>query len=229
MSTSSSPRPRSTARELALDIALPVGLYFLLYAGLGVGLVTSLILSSIPPLARTIVGVIRDREIEGLAALMLAVNLAGIAISFVSGDARLLFVRNSAISGVVGVSVLVSVMAGRPLMSGGLKLFVAKDDAARNAAWDRLSAASAEFHRLELRYSTVWGVILLVECVARVIGAFALPVSTMAWASDVMIGVATTTAAIASGALCVPRMELLLAAETGTAPRRHPHNRPVAA
>jgi hypothetical protein len=225
----SSRRPRSTGRELALDVALPLGLYFLLHAGLGVGLVTSLVLSSIPPLVRTVVGVIRDREIKGLAALMLAVNLAGIAVTFVSGDARLLFIRNSAVSGVVAASVLISVAAGRPLMSGALKLFMAKDHPARNAAWDRLSAESAEFHRLELRYSAVWGVLLLAECAARVIGAFTLPVSTMAWASDVLIGVATTTAAIASGALCVPRMEMLLRGETGAGRWRRPLNRPVAA
>jgi hypothetical protein len=229
MSSSTSRRPRSTVRELALDIALPIGLYFLLYAGLGVGLVPSLILSSIPPLIRTVVGVIRDREIEGMAALMLAVNVAGIAISFVSGDARLLFIRNSAISSVVGVSVLVSVAAGRPLMSDALKLFVAKDDTARNAAWEHLSATSAEFHRLELRYSAIWGVLLLIECAARVAGAFLLPVTTMAWASDVMIGVATTTAAIASGGLCVPRMERLITRETGGGCRTRPRNRPVTA
>jgi hypothetical protein len=172
---------------------------------------------------------IRDRQIESMAALMLAVNVAGIAISFISGDARLLFIRNSAISSVVGVSVLVSVAVGRPLMSDALKLFIAKDDAARNAAWELLSATSAEFHRLELRYSTIWGVLLLIECAARVAGAFLLPITTMAWASDVMIGVATTTAAIASGGLCVPRMERLIARETGVSRCARPGNRTVTA
>jgi hypothetical protein len=225
----SSHRPRSTARELLLDVALPLGLYFLLHAGLGAALVTSLVVSSIPPLIRTSAGLVRDRKIEGLAALMLVVNLAGIAVSFVSGDARLLFVKNSAISSVIGVSILVSVAAGRPLMSDGLKLFVARDDPARNAAWNRLSSACAEFRRLEARYSFIWGVVLLAECAARLIGAFTLPVSTMAWASDAMVAIAIAVAAIVSGALCVNRIQALVEGEVDPAPaprRRRSRPRP---
>jgi hypothetical protein len=111
----------------------------------------------------------------------------------------------------------------------GLKLFRAKDDPDRNAAWERLSSACAEFHRLQARYSAVWGVVLLAECAARIVGAFTLPVSTMAWASDAMIALAIATAAIVSGALCVNRMQALIEGEVdpGCAPpRRHSRPRP---
>jgi hypothetical protein len=38
---------------------------------------------------------------------------------------------------------------------------------------------------MEMLFSVIWGVALLAECVARLVGAFTLPVSTMVWLSTV--------------------------------------------
>jgi hypothetical protein len=212
MSTTS-PQPRSSVRELALDVAVPLGLYFLLHAGLGMALVTALAISSIPPAVRTAIGVVREHELNPLAALILAVNLVGIATSFITGDARLIFAKDSAISSVIAFSILISAFAGRPIMTAGLKLFMTRNEADRDAAWERMATASARFRRLEVRYSLVWAVVLLVECAGRIVGAFTLPVSVMSWASTVFVVAAIAVAAIVSGALCAGEMEQLLERE----------------
>jgi hypothetical protein len=49
-------------------------------------------------------------------------------------------------------------------MSGGLKPLMTKGRPERAAAWGRLSAGSRRFRRLELAFSTVWGVTLLADC-----------------------------------------------------------------
>ncbi|GAA4621404.1 hypothetical protein GCM10023196_009440 [Actinoallomurus vinaceus] len=187
-------RPQSNGGELlnnlkplVVDVALPVGSYYLLHKGLGLGLVISLALSSVVPAARTIVDAVRRRTFNGLAGLMLLVNVAGIALSFVTGDARLMLAKDSGVSSVIGLSIIVMALRGRPLMSAGLKPFMTKGNAARIAAWDRLTAGSVAFGRLERRYSLIWGAALLSECVARLIGAFTLPIETMAWLSSVML------------------------------------------
>jgi hypothetical protein len=132
---------------------------------------------------------------------MLAVNVAGIAVSFLTGDPRAMIAKDSIVSSVVAIAILASVAARRPLMSAGLKPFLTKGAADRTAAWDRLAASSARFRRLELLFSAVWGVALLAECAARLAGAYTLPVSTMVWLGTVFtlgaIGLAMTVSGVA--------------------------------
>jgi hypothetical protein len=148
--------------------------------------------------------------VNGLAALMLAVNVAGLAVSFAAGNPRWMIAKDSVISSVIAVAMLVSAMAGRPLMSAGVKPFLTKGMAGRTAAWDRLAAGSARFRRLEKVYTVIWGSVLLADCVARVIGAFMLPVGTMVWLSTVMIVVAIGLAMVVSGGAAAAPMEAML-------------------
>ncbi|MWA06006.1 hypothetical protein F8568_037775 [Actinomadura sp. LD22] len=194
---------------LAVDVAVPLAVYYLAHKAFGLDLVASLALSSVVPAVRTVVGAVRDRAVNGLAALMLAVNAVGIALSFVSGDPRLMIAKDSGISSVIGLSILVSAFGARPLMSAGLKPFLTRGDAAREAAWDRLSAGRGRFCGLERRFSAVWGVALLAECVARIVGAYTVPAETMAWLGTVMLIAALGVGAVASGSATEPMKELL--------------------
>jgi hypothetical protein len=220
--TASADRPQSTGRELVrnlrplvLDVAIPTGGYYLLHKGLGVDAVTSLALSSVVPAVHTVVDAVRHRVFNGLAALMLSVNVVGIVLSFVTGDARLMLAKDSGLSSVIGLGILISAFRGRPLMSAGLKPFITKGDAARIAAWDRLSAGSAAFRRLERRFTAIWGVALLGECVARLVGAFTLPIDTMAWLSTVILLGAIAIGIVVGGTASRP-IEKLINAETAS-------------
>lgn len=223
MTTATMARPPDTAgagksggglgaalRPLALDVAVPVGLYYVLRDGFGVSLVLSLAASSVLPAVRSAAGFARERRVNGLAALMLAVNVAGLAISFTSGNPRWMIAKDSVISSVIAVAMLVSAVAGRPLMSAGMKPFLTKGKAGRIAAWDRLAAGSARFRRLEKIYTAIWGIVLLADCAARVAGAFTLPVGTMVWLSTVMIVAAIGLAMIVSGGVAAAPMEAML-------------------
>jgi len=197
-------------RPLAVDVAVPVGLYYLLRDGFGASLVLSLAASSVLPAVRSVAGFARERRVNGLAALMLAVSVAGLAISFAAGNPRWMIAKDSVVSSVIAVAMLVSAAAGRPLMSAGVKPFLTKGLAGRTAAWDRLAAGSARFRRLEKTYTAIWGSALLADCVARVIGAAVLPVGTMVWLSTVMIAGAIGLAMAVSGAVAAAPMEAML-------------------
>src|SRR5215467_7944860 len=166
------PRPGLAAalRPLVIDVGLPLGTYYLLRDAFGVSLWLSLALSSIGPAVRSVAGLVAERQLNLLAALMLAV------------------------SSVIAFAILGSVVLRRPLMSAGLKPFMTRGQAERIAAWDRLAAAPGRFRRLEGAFSAIWGLVLLAECAARLVGAYTLPVTTMVWLGTVMtlgsIGVA---------------------------------------
>ena len=199
-------------RPLLIDVGIPVGIFYLLRNAFGVSLWLSLALSSIGPAVRAIAGLAAERRLNLLAVLMLAVNLVGIAVSFLAGDPRAMIAKDSIVSSVIAFAILGSVVLRRALMSAGLKPFMTRGEPRRTAAWDRLSAASPRFRRLELLFSTAWGLALLAECAARLAGAYTLPVTTMVWLGTVLTLGAIAVAIVAGGAAAGP-IETLIDAE----------------
>jgi hypothetical protein len=208
-------------KPLLVDVAVPIGSYYLLKDGFGMSTFAALAWSSVVPALRTVWSVVKERQANGLAALILVVNVVGLVLSFVSGDPRLMLAKDGAVSGTVGIGILVSVALGKPMMTAGLKPFLVKGDVAREAAWERLAsghaAGSAAFLRRERAYSMVWGGALLAECVARVLGAYTMPVDTMVWLGTVFLIGAIVIGMVVGGGLAAEPMESLLSEEAKTA------------
>ncbi|MEV7686721.1 VC0807 family protein [Streptomyces bungoensis] len=204
-------------KPLLVDVAVPLGSYYLLKGGFGMSTFAALAWSSVVPAVRTLWGLVRERRTNALAGLILVVNVASLLLSFVSGDPRLMLAKDSGISSVVALGILVSVALGRPMMTAGMKPFLIKGDAAREAAWERLAsgaaADSAAFRRKERTFSLVWGAVLLAECVTRVVGAYTVPVDTMVWLGTVILVAAFAVAFVVSGGLAVEPMGRMLTAE----------------
>jgi hypothetical protein len=196
-------------RPLVIDIGIPLGSYFLLRDAFGLSLWLSLALSSIGPALRATAGLVAKRELNLLAVLILAVSLAGIAVGFLTGDPRAMIAKDSILSSVIAYAILGSVLLQRPLMSAGLKPFMTRGDPQRTAAWDRLSTASPRFRRLESLFSTIWGLALLAECAARLVGAYTVPVATMAWLGTVIALGSIAVAIVAGGAAAGPIQKMI--------------------
>ncbi|MFI2186230.1 VC0807 family protein [Streptomyces sioyaensis] len=198
---------------LVVDAGIPLALYYVLSAGFGLSEVAALGWSSVVPALRTVWGLVRRTGVNGLALLMLVVNAVGLATSAVTGDPRLMLAKDSLTSSVIGISMIVSVFLGEPLMTAGLKPFVTKGSRAGEAAWDRLMAGSAPFRRAERRFSLIWGTVLLSECVVKAIGAYTIPVHTMVWLGTVLTLVAILLAMVLGGGSCADPMEKMVKAE----------------
>ncbi|MEU7062018.1 VC0807 family protein [Streptomyces sp. NPDC046197] len=211
--TSKSQSKLQNVAPLLIDVAAPIGGYYLLKNGLGLSSVAALGWSSAVPAVRTAWGALKERKVNGLAALILFVNVVGILLSSVAGDARLMLAKDSGVSSAIGIGILVSVALGKPMMSAGMKPWLVKGEASREAAWARLQARSEAFRRAERRFSLVWGVVLLTECVARVVGAYTLPIDTMVWLGTVITVVAMVLGFVVSGALAAGPMAHMLIAE----------------
>ncbi|MFJ9869220.1 VC0807 family protein [Streptomyces sp. NPDC101165] len=219
-----SPSVLDNFKPLLLDVAVPLGSYYLFRDGFGMSTFAALAWSSVVPAVRTLWALARERKVNGLAGLILVVNVVSLLLSFVSGDPRLMLAKDSGISSTVAIGILVSVRLGRPMMTAGMKPFLVKGDPAKEAAWERLMAGavagSADFRRKERTFSVVWGLALLAECVVRVVGAYTVPVDTMVWLGTVIMVGTIGIAVVISGALAVGPMERMLDAEVeaGKAP-----------
>ena len=66
-----------------------------------------------------------------------------------------------------------------------------------------LSPSEARFFRSQMAFSAIWGLALLAECAARLVGAYTLPVTTMVWLGTVFtlgsIGLAMVVGGAAAG------------------------------
>ncbi|WP_028805566.1 VC0807 family protein [Streptomyces sp. 142MFCol3.1] len=198
---------------LIMDVAVPLASYYLLKNGFGMSTVAALAWSSVVPAVRTLWSLVRERTFNGLAGLILLVNVVGLLLSLVAGDPRLMLAKDSGVSSVVGIGILVSVRLGRPMMTQGMKPFLIKGDPAKNAAWERLLAGSERFRQAERTFSLIWGAALLGECVLRVVGAYTLPVDTMVWLGTVVMVATIGLAILLSGRFAVVPMEKLLEQE----------------
>ena len=172
----------------------------------------ALVISSISPAVRAVASRAAGHVPNRLAMLILAVNLAGIVVSLLSGDPRAMIAKGSLVSSVIAVAILVSVATRRPLMSEGLKPFLTMGHPERTAAWDRLAASSARFRRLEALFSVIWGLALLADCAARLVGAYTLPVGTMVWLGTVLIVGTIVLASLVSSTASAP-MDAMISAE----------------
>ncbi|MEU3662745.1 VC0807 family protein [Streptomyces sp. NPDC032940] len=192
---------RRTFGSVLLDVGVPVGSYYLFKGAFGMSSVAALGWSSVVPVLRTGWGLRTHREVNGLPVLILLANLAGLLLSFGTGDARLMLLKDSAISSVVGIVMLASVPMGRPMMTANLKPWLIKGDERREAAWERLRRESVAFRRAERAFTTVWGVAFVGECAVRAVGAYTVPVDTMVWLGTVVMVATMVLAFVVSGAL----------------------------
>ncbi|WP_320783204.1 VC0807 family protein [Streptomyces sp. CRN 30] len=204
--------------SLLLDVAVPLGSFYLL-KGCGLSTLAALGWSSAITAARTGWGLVRRREVNGLPLLILLVNVVGLVVGLESGDARLMLVKDSAIGSVVGIALLVSVVVGRPMMTANVRPWLVRGDAGRDAAWGRLRRESGAFRRAELRFTAVWGLAFLGECVLRIVGAYSLPVDTMVWLGTVVMIVVLCLAFVVSGAIGAgPMMRMVMREAYAAAP-----------
>lgn len=174
----------SVLRTLGVEIAVPLGVYYGLHS-LGASDFTALALAGVFPLARTLFQFAKNRTLNGLALVVLVTNVAGMLLTFVSGDARMMIAKDSIGSGITGLVILISAFTAQPIMTKALRPFLTHGDADHEAAWERLRG-NARFEAAVRRSSFVWGVGFMLESAARVVGAFTLPVSTMVWLSTVI-------------------------------------------
>jgi hypothetical protein len=106
----------SPVRNLLPTVVAPFLAYFALHL-LGVGDVPALSVAALFPLAATVVDAVRNRRLDPIGTLSISVTAVGIATAVLVHDPRLVLEANALPGLLVGVAFLVSVAAGRPLLS----------------------------------------------------------------------------------------------------------------
>jgi len=178
---------RVLARQLILELILPLGGYYGLRA-LGVSTWLALTVGGLLAAPWLVYGMVRNRRIDVTAAFTLSLMLVGAAMSAVTGDPRLLLVRDSWVGALLGVWILITLATRRPfIMATSRAIVVAKIGEAGADAWEARWTHDAAFRRHIRVLTAVWGGVFLGDAIVRVILAYTLPldavpgVSTVQW------------------------------------------------
>ncbi len=171
-----------------LDIAAPI-VVFDVASGAGLADVPALLLSAIGPALSTLLSVAVRRRVDEFSVFILTLLAIGVVTSLFFDDPRLLLLKDSAVTGLVGLVFLGSLLAPRPVMFLFGRRFATNGDPARIAWWNGLWQYEG-FRRAQRGMTAMWGLGLLGEAVLRAVVTFRLAVPTMVVVNAVVPAVA---------------------------------------
>jgi hypothetical protein len=181
--------------DIALNIAIPMICYQLSKRYVSPSEFTALLLASIYPTLRSVYDVIKRHELDPVSGIVLLGIGSGIAALFFSGSYKVLLLRESLFTFVLGLVCLGSLLlpSRRPLMFFFGRVFEAGNDPARRAAFD----ASWQYpharrgHRI---ITLVWGLVFVCEFAFRALLIYTVSPATVLAVSPVVLGTATVLA-----------------------------------
>ncbi|WP_434109613.1 VC0807 family protein [Paraburkholderia caffeinilytica] len=160
--------------ELAVNFLLPWLAYRLALPHLGE--TGALIASAVPPIVWSLIELIRFRRIDALSVMVVAGIVLSVAAMALGGSPRMLLLRESLVSGAVGVVFLLSLPMRRPLIFYLARATVAREmegGAARfEALWRERPALVSAMRLMTL----IWGVGLTGETALRAWMALTWPI-----------------------------------------------------
>lgn len=131
--------------------------------------------------------VVRKRRLDFFAGVILTGFVVGFAITFISGDARFMLVKDSVVTGLIGSAFLVSALIGKPLVYLAARSGMTGADPDRTAAFEERYRTRPAMRRAFVVLSGIWGAGLLIDAGLRVVLIYQLPVATMVWLSTLMM------------------------------------------
>ena len=149
---------RELARTLAIDAIAPYVVYVLAKPELGE--MAALGLSAVPPAIEAVWSVIRRRRLDVVSALVLGGIAVSLGLIALGGSERVLLLRESLITSVVGLAVAASVVMRRPLL-----YYLFREGA--GAGWAERYETEPALRRQLRVMSLVWGLGLVVEMAVR--------------------------------------------------------------
>jgi hypothetical protein len=182
---------RGALAGLACDVGLPLIGYYTLH-GFGASDWAALLTATAAAGVRLVWVAVRTRRITWFAAVMLAVFGAGTALACTGGDARVLLLKDSATTAMIGAVFLLSLLSERPLTLAAAQTW-RPAEAQRLAELCRGEPAARRAFRVS---ALGWGAGLLGEATLRVPLVYLLPVDLMVGLSTAMMIIAMTGLAV---------------------------------
>lgn len=176
--------------NIALNATIPVACYFFVKRFVSPSELTALIGATAFPVSKSAYDLIRSRELDPVAMIVLLGIVTSILALFLKGDPRILLIRESFITGAFGIACLISLIFPRPIMFYFARFFMAGKDPKRREAFNASlqDPAVLRGHRL---VTLVWGLVYAGEFLVRIIMVYSLATPVVLIVSPFISGFAT--------------------------------------
>lgn len=162
--------------SLVINGAIPLLIYWVLTNSTTLSQFAALIISGIPSLIESLVGIVRRRRIDLLAGIVLTAIGVGLIITILGGDPKIYLIRESFFTVTFGLAMLGSLLLPRPMMFYISRHFSSGNNSAGVARFNTFWQ-DRRFRRSMRVMSAVWGVGLLLEAAIRVFLVITLSVT----------------------------------------------------
>lgn len=177
---------------LLWDLGLPAAVYYGAH-GLGYEVQTSLVAAAVAALLRLGFVAVVHRRLDAVAAIVGGTFAVLLLISLLTDDPRILLAKESVLSGAAGLLLVGSCLARHPLV------YTLARKATEAPDWDDRWRTDPSFRRHFTTLSWLFGAVLLLDAIVRLILIYTLPLDTMANLNPVLH--LTALALLAAGAL----------------------------
>lgn len=177
--------------NVVINGAIPALLYLLVKRYVSDSEFTALSIAAVFPLIASVVDIVRDHRLNIIGVIVLlgiVISMIGIALG---GDPKILLIRESLLTGALGIACFVSLFFPRPLMFYFAREFATGGDPAKIAALEVQYERMPGDRRVHRRITVVWGFAFGGEFVLRVIMVYSLPSVVVLAVSPIILGAIT--------------------------------------
>lgn len=179
---------RSLLPGLMISVVFPLLIYSLLSPHYPSTSIIPLAIASLFPTLGNVVSLIRTRHLDIFGVLVFigfVVNIVGVLLG---GSQKLLLIRESLVTGAVGLACLVSLPLSRPLGYYFARQFITGNDPQKVARFVQLWHYPS-FRQAARVLTAFWGCLLLGELLLRVVMVLTLPIATVLAISPLVFNV----------------------------------------
>lgn len=188
---------RALLPTLAFDIAGTMGVYYLLLPHFGNTSIWPILGASLVPVLSNVFNFVRRHSFDVVGIIVLLGLVIGMLPAVFGGTQRLLLVRESFVTGLLGVVLLVSALRRRPLAYYVIREFLTANEALPHERWDMLWQCG--YFRHTIRAMTIgWGALLVGEFVLRAFMALRMNVAFVLGAAPLLVTILLLLAGLAT-------------------------------
>ncbi|MEV4436236.1 VC0807 family protein [Streptomyces sp. NPDC049585] len=176
--------PANWGPAILFAVILPFVTYGML-TDHGVSQVKALLLISLWPAVETLLHLAIRRRVDEFGIMMLILMLLGAVSATAYNTTELVFLKDSAITGLLGLSFLGSLMLRRPVMFYLGRKFGTDGTPEGLAHWNGLWQFPG-FRRTQYLLTTVWGLGFLADAAIRAVLTYTLPTGAMVLVNNIL-------------------------------------------
>lgn len=167
---------RGTMVDIALNIGIPYLIYTVAHNYFHASEILALTLSSVYPIFDIIIEFYKDHTLNFISVIVLIGTVTGIIGALISGDPKLVLIRESFFTFLLGLACFVTLIFGKPLMFYFAREFVAGKDAKKRKEFTEILQHKRARNLFRL-ITLVWGIVYVVEFIVKIFIVYTFSIS----------------------------------------------------